>query len=232
VTELSATISEIEEALDAGTYRTGPWQGLLRDANASSPEGLAPLAEAISRVSDKLHRRDGRRTLPFPIAMVFEVVGTVVGFGVLLIGLRDTSVAWVALATGILVTTLQPLLKVGVGTLLGVRYSYAYLWGIEPRFKMRYGTYLSAARWRRILLHLSGTIGSALALLWVSCLSRGTMPITSDILGALFWVLMAFQTVLFVAVLAGVRTVPFVGLLRLTSAGGAALEAQIAVRER
>jgi hypothetical protein len=58
------------------------------------------------------------------------------------------------------------------------------------------------------------------------------MPITSDILGALFWVLMAFQTVLFVAVLAGVRTVPFVGLLRLTSAGGAALEAQIAVRER
>ena len=229
-TDLQEKLARIEQQLEAGTYQKGPGAAFLRAAEGRTPSDLAPLADDISRVSDKLHRSDGKRTLPFPIGMVLEVAATVVGFGILGVGLRDASVGAVALATAILVTTFQPLLKVGVGTLMGIRYSYAYLWGIEPRFKMRFGTYLATGRWRRVALHLSGTIGSPLALLSISILARDSMPVTSDILGALFYVLVAFQAVLFAAVLGGVRTVPFVGLLRMTSAGAAALEAQNAVR--
>ncbi len=56
---------------------------------------------------------------------------------------------------------------------LGIAYDYAYLFHIEPRFKMSYGTYLAAPRWARIVFHLSGIVGSPLGLAAAAVLVAG-----------------------------------------------------------
>jgi hypothetical protein len=59
---------------------------------------------------------------------------------------------------------LQPGIKLLVGILLGIRYSYVYLWFFEPRFKMSYGTYLATPTWARVLFQFFGSIGTPIAL--------------------------------------------------------------------
>jgi hypothetical protein len=57
----------------------------------------------------------------------------------------------------------QPLIKVVRGTALGIGYEYIYLFGrIEPHFKTDFGSYLALSAWKRMIFHLSGTLGSAL----------------------------------------------------------------------
>jgi hypothetical protein len=57
----------------------------------------------------------------------------------------------------------QPLIKVVSGTALGIGYEYIYLFGrIEPHFKTDFGSYLALSAWKRMIFHLSGTLGSAL----------------------------------------------------------------------
>ena len=73
-------------------------------------------------------------------------------------------VAAVVLRTVLLALTGQPLVKVTLGLLLGVRYAYAYLWYVEPRFKIRYSTYIALTPRRRVLLNLTGSIGTPLVL--------------------------------------------------------------------
>ncbi len=123
----------------------------------------------------------------------------------------------------ILATTLQPVIKTSIGQALGIRYSYAYLRGVEPRFKMRYGTYLAASRWRRVLFHLSGTVGSPLALWLVSSLAAQNLKVVS-ICNALFWIIVGMQVIPFVAGLSGLRRLGPIGLVRVTSGGGAGVE--------
>jgi hypothetical protein len=151
-------------------------------------------------------------------------VGTIIGLLLLRAGLAATSTLLVLIAAAILTTTLQPLVKLAAAWLFGVRYSYAYLWGIEPRFKLRFGTYLSAERWQRVLLHLTGTVGSPAAFLWVGGLAAGQLPAAAAVCSICFWVLVVGQALLFVAVARGrSRLGPF-GLASLTSAGAAAAE--------
>ncbi len=62
-----------------------------------------------------------------------------------------------------LVLAMQPLIKVVTGLLLGVRYSHAYMWYFEPRFKMAYGTYMTREPWQKIIFQFAGSIGTPLA---------------------------------------------------------------------
>jgi hypothetical protein len=130
----------------------------------------------------------------------------------------------------ILTITLQPPIKIAMGYLVGVRYSHFFFFGIEPRFKMRYGTYLSAERWRRVLLHLSGTVGSPLAFWWVALRAEETLPRASAICWTLFLLLVAIQVVACVLGIVGVRRLGPLGSVRHTSGGAAAYELREAVR--
>jgi hypothetical protein len=221
---LTRKLAGIEAALDQGLYRPGPWAAFLRHADARHAAERAALADDVTRVSEKLHRRRPRRTLPFGTAIKVEVAATVVGGALLVAGLAATSPVLVLAAAVVLTTTMQPLIKVSVGIGLGIRYSYAYLRGIEPRFKMRYGTYFAAPRWKRIALHLSGTVGSLLALWLVRCLALPELPRTAAICGVAFWIVVGMNAVPFAAGLAGVRRLGPVGPVNSTSGGAAALE--------
>jgi hypothetical protein len=221
---LTQKLTEIEAALDRGVYRPGPWAAFLRHAERCPARQRAAIADDVSRVSDKLHQRQPRRTLSFATAIGVELAATLIGVALLAVGITATSSAAVVAAAVVLTTTFQPLLKVFVGSVLGIRYSYAYVRGIEPRFKMRYGTYLAAARWKRVALHLSGTLGSLLALWLVWSLALPELPTTAALCGVAFWIVVGMNVVPFVAGLAGVRRLGPVGPTNSTSGGAAALE--------
>ena len=181
------------------------------------------LADQASRVSDELHRRRHPLTFSFWRGLSLELIATVVAVTLLEVGLRGPSGGFVLAAAIILTVTLQPLLKIAVGHLLGIRYSYFYIWGhYEPRFKMRYGTYLCAERWRRVLLHLSGTVGSPLAFWWVSVRAAQVLPRVSAICEGLFWLLVGVQVLAFLLGISGVRRLARVGWI--TSGGAVARE--------
>jgi hypothetical protein len=123
-----------------------------------------------------------------------------------------------------LVVTLQPILKVATGMAFQLAFAYAYLWGAEPRFKLKYGTYLAAARWKRVSYHVSGMLGSPFAWLIVAIVARPSHPILSGVLWWLAVAHMAFIVGQFLLAAAGVRRVPPIGLLRLGSGGAAGWE--------
>jgi hypothetical protein len=149
-----------------------------------------------------------------------ELAATAVGGGLLAVGLHHRSNAAVIVAALIWITTFEPLVKVSVGWLLGIRYDYAYVRGIEPRFKMRYGTYFAAPRAVRVVLHLAGTIGSPLSAWLVGRLARPTLPLAGTVCTVAFWAVVAFNALLFFAALAGFR---HLGRTRLNvSSGGVA----------
>jgi hypothetical protein len=221
---LTRKLAEIEAALDRGVYRPGPWAALLREAASQPAAERAAIADDVSRVSDKLHQRQPRRTLPFATAVAAELAATALGGVLLAAGLARTAPPLALAAAVVLTTTLQPLVKVSAGTLLGIRYSYAYVRGIEPRFKMRYGTYLAAPPWARIALHLSGTVGSLLALWLVRRMALPELPGTAAVCAVAFWIVVGMNVVPFLAGLAGVRGLGPIGPVNSTSGGAAAVE--------
>jgi hypothetical protein len=161
---LRERLAAIELDLDAGRYKAGPWQALIDELRARPDDDRASLADEVSRVSRKLHLRSPRKTISIEAATGLELAATLIGCVMLLASLWTESNILAIVGAAVRVTTFQPLLKVAVGRALGVGYDYAYLYGgLEPRFKMNYGSYLAAARPARVLLHLSGTIGSPLA---------------------------------------------------------------------
>lgn len=221
--EIRDRIVAIERDIDAGRYYPGPWEALLRDARTLPRAERAALTEEVSRVSRKLHTRAGRRTVPFMTALLGEIVFAIVGGVLLLIAAGRHSNVLAIIAALIWITAFQPLVKIGVGYLLGVDYEYAYFYGVEPRFKMRHGDYLAVPRWGRILLHLSGMVGSPLgAWLPTICLSQDMWP-ALDVCWIAFWIVVAINLASFFAAMAGVRRVGPVKL-SMSSGGMAATE--------
>ncbi len=219
---LRGRIREIEARVEDGTYRPGPWAALVREVRALPGASRRVLAPDVTRASDALHRRAGHPEVGAWVGLVLEVGAVLVSL-VLLIGGVDTQSRALSLGGALVLgTAAQPLVKVSVGTLLGVRYSYAFLRVFEPRFKMRYGTYLARPRWARVVYHLAGTIGTPLALWWVSGLQ--SIPAwTRSACTLLAVVLVAANVGFFVAALFGAKKI---GPLRvaITSGGNAGLE--------
>jgi hypothetical protein len=183
----------------------------------------------VTRVSDKLHQRKHPARFPFWIGLASGALATAAGVGLLQLGLGRAETGLVIASSIVLTITFQPLIKIAVGSLLGVRYSHFFFFGIEPRFKMRYGTYLSAERWRRVLLHLSGTVGSPLAFWWVALRSEATLPRASAICWGFFLLLAAIQVVAFLLGILEVKRLGPLGAVRHTSGGAAAYEVREAV---
>jgi len=181
------------------------------------------LKEDCSRVSNKLHRREGRATLSLSTGIISEAALTVLGGALIILAIHNRSNLIGIIAAAIWTMTFQPLLKIAVGRLLAIEYEYAYFHGAEPRFKMRYGDYLAAPRWARIVLHLSGTIGSPLGAWLAMVFLPADLTIAIDVCRAIFWVVVAVNVAGFIVALAGVRKL---GPMKASASSGgwAALE--------
>ena len=216
-------IAEVERQVDEKRYHPGPWDRLLKDARALMREDRGLLKEEFSRVSSKLHRREGRATISLTTGIVAEAALTSLGVVAIVLAIHNHSNLAGIVAALIWMMTFQPLIKVGVGYLLGVEYEYAYLYGVEPRFKMRFGDYIAAPRWARIVLHLSGTIGSPLGAWFAMLCMPSDLRIAIDASLAIFWLVVAVNVVQMIAALAGVKKLgPF--RASFSSGGSAGLE--------
>jgi hypothetical protein len=221
--EIRDRIAEIERQIDENRYHPGPWDRLLKDARALPRDERAALKEEISRVSGKLHRRDGKSTVSLMTGLIAECALSLLGGVLILFALHDHSNLLAIVAAGIWTMTFQPLVKIAVGYLLGVEYEYAYLYNFEPRFKMRFGDYLAAPRWARIVLHLAGTIGSPLGA-WLAMVCLPTdLGVAIVVCWVIFWVVVAVNVAGFIVALAGVRKL---GPMKASASSGgvAALE--------
>ena len=220
--ELRGQLAEIEASIEAGNYSPGPWDKFIRAARNQPDEVRTALADDASRVSRKLHMRTGRTTMPVAKALLLEGVGTVAGAVLLGIGVSSGAGVISLLGALIWVGTFQPLVKIGVGTWFGINNDYAYLETstMEPRFKIRYGTYLAQPRWKRIVFHLAGIVGSPLGLATAAALMRPVEPTTAEVCMAIFWILNAVNLAAFFGGLSARRKL---GPIRVAiSSGGVA----------
>jgi hypothetical protein len=221
--DLRGRILAIERSVDGGTYRPGPWHALVRDIRNSMFFERAAVADDVSRVSRKLHLRRGRRWLSMNTGILLEMVATMVGAGLIIAGAATRSNLLAAIGAVVWMTTFQPLIKLMAGRLLGVEYDYFYLWAIEPRIKMRYGTYLTRPRFFRVIVHLAGTIGSPLAAYLAYLMLAQSLPGAATFCLVAFWIVVVINVVNFIAALLGAHRLGPLPL-SLSSAGSAAQE--------
>ena len=216
-------VAEVERQVDEKRYRPGLWDRILKDTRALAREDRVLLKEEFTRVSSKLHRREGRATLSVTAGVVAEAALTMLGVVAIILAIHNQSNVSGIIAALIWMMTFQPLIKVGVGYLLGIEYDYAYFYGVEPRFKMRFGDYIAAPRWARIVLHLSGTIGSPLGAWLAMVCMPSDLRIAIDVSLAILVLVVAVNLVQMITALAGVKKLgPF--RASFSSGGSAAME--------
>ena len=218
--ELRERMRAIENEINSGRYRTGEWARLVDEIEQQPREERAALRDDISRASRALHRRHVGRTIPIGLTIAAELGLAALGAILIALAGRAGSNVLGILGACAWITAFQPLLKFATGRLLGVEYDYAYVLGVEPRLKMKYGSYLAAPRWARVLVHLSGTLGSPLGALlgWAVIPSNLSVARTFCIAG--FWALSAVNAGFLIAGLLGVRRIFGAGMT--LSSGGAA----------
>jgi hypothetical protein len=221
--QLRTEIATIEKWIDAGTYRPGPWARLLTRVRAASASDRRAISADVTRVSRKLHLRRGRSTIKAQTGLMIELGAVALGDFLLALGVHAVSNVAAIAGMAAWVVALQPLIKVATGAALGIQYDYAYLANGEPRFKMEYGSYIAQPRWARIVLHLSGAVGSPLGAYLAATLTRGQLPAAFWIAIVVFWMINALNLALLVAGLVGVKRL---GVSRTvdTSCGAAGAE--------
>ena len=193
-------MERIETSLDSGTYCVGDWQKCVKELKRLGPDSTVMLTQDLTRISNKLHRRNRYPEAPLWMGLVLEYLLLVMSM--LAITAESTSVRLASIIA--LTLCLQPLIKISVGMLLGVRYSYVFLWYFEPRFKMRFGTYHHLARWKKLSLLLAGSVGTPIALL-LGGLALGDAPVLSMLCLAGAFTAALMHVTAFVAVWLGVR---------------------------
>ena len=161
ILEVRQAMDQIERDLDAGIYQVGGWQKCLAQIKDLDEGASSMLSPDLTRISNKLHRRNRFPEVQAWMGFVFEYV--LLATSILLMTAESTLLRLVSVI--LLALCLQPLIKISAGLLLGVRYAYVFLWYVEPRFKMQFGTYQRLEKWKKLALQLSGSIGTPIALL-------------------------------------------------------------------
>lgn len=191
VDELRTEVLRIEGTIDDGSYRPGPWAAVLRQARRATVEQRQQISEDVSRVGNKLHRMNwGGPTVSVKAGLAGELFAFVVSVSCLWYGAQN-DIAILAIAGAFVLSWVaQPTLKMLVGTLVGVRYAYFYIkYGIEPRVRMQYGTYLVLPWYTQAVFHATGTVGSV-ATIWIAW---AWLAPTHAVIGTwLFWIGVTF----------------------------------------
>ena len=88
--------TEIERAVESGTYTIGSWQRLLADLSSRPRSEQVGYEDEISRVSRQLHRRHGFAELPFTLGFLAE--GGLLIMAALLLSIHHVITAFVGAA--------------------------------------------------------------------------------------------------------------------------------------
>jgi hypothetical protein len=220
VEQVRNRLQAIAADLDAGNYRLGSWQAVIADADELPMTEKQTLAPEITKLSRQLHGRHGFVNVGFRAGYAVELILLIVGsFAILADSLVTNLIGVFCFAL-----CLQPLMKISFGLILGVRYDYVYLWYIEPRFKMQYGSYFLLTHAQRVLLNLFGSFGTPIAMLIGFITLTPHHAWLGNAALILFVVATLMQIAAFVAEWMGVRMLGPFRLSQLTSPATAAAE--------
>lgn len=219
VEELRAEVLRIESTIDDGTYEPGPWAKVLRKARTATVEQRRQIVDEVSRTGNKLHRKNWPGpTVSVRAGLIGEFCVGVLSAAGLWYGVEIGSLILIFASTFVLSWVAQPTLKMLIGTLLGVRYAYFYIkYGIEPRVRMQYGTYLVLPWYKQAAFHLCGTVGAVGAVFAVWAWLAPTLP---EIAVYLFWLGVVFLAMNVSLIVGGFFGVKY--FIRLSSGGQAA----------
>jgi len=188
--ELRAQLAAIEAALDRGDYKPGPWRKLTDELRSRRQGERFAVAAELTRVSRKLHLRHHRYTIGVVSGVLLEALAGILGGIMIAMGVAGTSNSMAIVGMLLWVASFEPLLKLGVGTAFGVQYDYTYLYGgVEPRFKLSFGSYLALTPFKRIVLQIGGMIGSPLGALIAAQIFETSLPAARLVSWAIFWIL-------------------------------------------
>jgi hypothetical protein len=208
----------------------GPWQRLIADLRQVPPAVRAALAGDVGRISRKLHLRRHQYTVSVTAGLCIESFAAALGGILLALGVADVSSALAIVAMILWMSSFQPLIKVASGTALGIRYEYAYLFGsLEPRFKTDFGSYLALSAWKRMIFHLSGTLGAPLGAVLVAVIVDERLRIATWASWAAFWIVITINAAAFLGGFIRIRRIR--GFRIAQSSGGmAAIELRSALQ--
>jgi hypothetical protein len=193
VRDLGHELETIEDALRQGVYRGGPWSRFVTEASQRPRAERRAIVEDVNRVSELLHRRHRRPEVGLIVGSLVAIAAVAAGVVLIELGRNGDGSQLVAGAV-LLVIAVQPLIKTCSGLLAGIRFSGVYLRGVEPRVKLRFGTYLAAPVGSRIVFHVAGTVGSPAAAAWASWRAAG-IDTAGVAIALAFWMLVAIQLV-------------------------------------
>ena len=206
--ELQAQLAAIEAALERGDYKPGPWQKLTDELRNRDQAERAALTDDLTRVSRKLHLRRHRYTMSVLSGVLLEALAGILGGILIAAGVVSTSNSLAIVGMLLWVACFEPLLKLGVGTALSVQYDYAYLYGgVEPRFKPSFGSYLALTPLKRVVLQISGMVGSPLGALVASQIAGTSLPAARVVSWVVFWIVVLMNVGGIAAELAYVRRI-------------------------
>jgi len=221
--DLGRRLDVIEDALERGAYRPGMWSRFVAEATRSSRVERRSVADRAGRASEILHRRRCRPEIGLGAGGLAGIIAAGAGFA-LVEATRDSGGPLLVVGAALLIVALHPLVKTGIRPELGIRFSGVYLRGVEPRVKLRFGTYLAAPAGSRIVFHLGGAIGSPLGAAWVWRQAAGSGSAATAV-AVIFWVLVAIQVVTLTLGLGGRGR----RLARISSGGTAGAEIRSAL---
>src|ERR1700756_3893403 len=205
--ELQAQLAAIEAALERGDYKPGPWQKLTDELRNRDQAERAALADDLTRVSRKLHLRRHRYTMSVLSGVLLEALAGILGGILIAAGVASTSNSLAIVGMLLWVACFEPLLKLGVGTALSVQYDYAYLYGVEPRFKPSFGSYLALTPLKRVVLQIAGMVGSPLGAFVASQIAGASLPAARVVSWVVFWIVVLMNVGGIAAELAYVRRI-------------------------
>jgi hypothetical protein len=140
--------------------------------------------------------------------VLLEALAGILGGILIAAGVASKSNSLAIVGMLLWVASFEPLLKLGVGTGLSVQYDYAYVYGgHEPRFKLSFGSYLALTPSKRVVLQISGIVGSALGALLASQIAGASLPAARVVSWVVFWIVVLMNVSGFAAELAYVRRI-------------------------
>ncbi len=144
----------------------GFWK-LVAEAK-KNPALVDKFGSRIGEVDQRAFKNWAWLTVGITTGHIIELVGTVIAFALLYIGLTTrTTLGGVSLVLSafLLSATLHPFAHYFVGRWKGIDFTFYFPDGpalIEPTLKIDYGTYLRASAMDRAMMHLAGPISTSL----------------------------------------------------------------------
>lgn len=163
--QIDAALTKAEAAVERGESRLGPtgfWKAV--GAVKRDPALVEAYGERIADIDRRAFERWALFTVPVGIGTAVMVVGTLIGFA-LVLWAYSLDQPWNGLmllaGTGVTLLTTHGLAHMVVGSIFGMRFTHWFIGSMtrpQPGVKLDYASYLRTDATKRAWMHASGAV--------------------------------------------------------------------------